>query len=93
MKIDTKRIKARKYVGDDLYSWAVFIDARPWVTGLGRSEVPYYKRRAQEKIDADAEKIYRKDCAADKAADQVLADKMNGEKESKEKLIRFQMGV
>ncbi len=37
------KITARKYQGDDLYSWAVFVNDRPVITGLSRSEVPYYK--------------------------------------------------
>lgn len=42
------RITARKYQGDDAYSWAVFIDGVPMVTGLSRREVPYYKKQAAE---------------------------------------------
>jgi hypothetical protein len=45
------RVTARKYQGDDAGSWAVFIDGRPFVTGLTRSEVAYYKRQAQAAID------------------------------------------
>lgn len=41
-----KRVNSRKYLGDDRASWAVFIDGRPFVTGLERREVPYYKRQA-----------------------------------------------
>jgi hypothetical protein len=39
-----KRITARKYQGDDEYSWAVFFDGRPVYTGLNRSVVAYYKK-------------------------------------------------
>ena len=46
----TKRVTARKFQGDDKYSWAVFIDGRPMVTGLGQSEVDYYKRMAYKKL-------------------------------------------
>jgi len=42
-----QRITARKYLGDDASSWAVFIDGRPFVTGLTRSEVAYYKAQAR----------------------------------------------
>lgn len=42
------RITARKYEGDDAYSWAVFVDDHPFVTGISRSQVPYYKKRALE---------------------------------------------
>jgi len=45
------RVTARKYMGDDMYSWAIFIDGRPFVTGLSRTEIPYYKKRAQEALD------------------------------------------
>jgi hypothetical protein len=46
------KVTARKYGGDDLYSWAVFRSdqARPVVTGLGRSEVAYYKRQVEQLI-------------------------------------------
>jgi hypothetical protein len=37
------RVTARKYGGDDLYSWAVFLDGAPVMTGLSKSEVPYYR--------------------------------------------------
>lgn len=45
-----RRINARKYLGDDRASWAVFIDGRPFVTGLERAEVPYYKRQAKRHL-------------------------------------------
>ncbi len=51
------KITARKYLGDDAASWAVFINGRPYVTGLTRSEVPYYKRlatKAAEELAAQA---------------------------------------
>ncbi len=41
-------VTARKYLGDDAYSWAVFLDGRPVVTGLSIREVPYWKRRIAE---------------------------------------------
>jgi hypothetical protein len=43
------KITARKYMGDDAYSWAVFVNNRPVVTGLMRSQVAYYKKLAAEK--------------------------------------------
>lgn len=46
----TKRVSARKYQGDDYASWAVFIDGRPFVTGLTQTEVPYYKKQAYKKL-------------------------------------------
>jgi hypothetical protein len=44
------KITARKYGGDDAYSWAIFIEgqARPFVSGLSRSEVPYYREQARK---------------------------------------------
>jgi hypothetical protein len=41
-------ITARKYGGDDCYSWAVFLWGKPVYTGMGRSEVDYYKRQVLE---------------------------------------------
>jgi hypothetical protein len=41
-------ITARKHGGDDSLSWAVLIKGQPFVTGLGRSEVLYYKTQALE---------------------------------------------
>lgn len=48
------KITARKYGGDDAYSWAVFIEgqSRPFVTGLTRSEVAYYKSEAAKIVAA-----------------------------------------
>lgn len=42
------KITAKKFGGDDAYSWAVFIDGRPAYTGLARSQVPYYKQLAEK---------------------------------------------
>jgi hypothetical protein len=46
LKKDYKKfgITAKKYMGDDMYSWAVFVKGRPVMTGLSRGEVDYYKR-------------------------------------------------
>lgn len=41
-------ITAKKWGGDDSYSWAVFVDGRQFVNGLSRDQVDYYKRRALE---------------------------------------------
>lgn len=48
------KITARKYMGDDAASWAVFIDGAPFVTGLTKSEVPYYKGEAKKIADKRA---------------------------------------
>ena len=42
------KITAKKYMGSDAGSWAVFIDGHPFVTGLNHDEVPTYKRLARE---------------------------------------------
>ena len=42
----SKRVTSSKYQGDDHFSHAVFIDGRPYVTGLSKREVPYYKKQA-----------------------------------------------
>ena len=49
------KITARKYGGDDCYSWAVFRSDQhqPCFTGLGRGEISYYKRLTQEIIDKE----------------------------------------
>lgn len=44
------RVTARKHMGDDAYSWAVFVDDRPVVTGLSKREVPYWKRRLEREL-------------------------------------------
>lgn len=44
------RVTARKYEGDDAYSWAIFVDGRPRLTGLTRREVPYYKKIENERL-------------------------------------------
>jgi hypothetical protein len=36
-----KKITISKYMGDDLYSWAVFVDGKPVETGLSRREAQY----------------------------------------------------
>lgn len=45
-----KRVTARKYEGDCQGSWAVFIDGQPFVMGLLKSEVAYYKGEAEKRI-------------------------------------------
>lgn len=51
------KITAKKYGGDDAYSWAVFRDSKPVFTGLSRSEVPYYKKKASEGFRVAQSKI------------------------------------
>jgi hypothetical protein len=45
-----KRVSARKWQGDDQYSWAVFIDGAPYISGLSRREVPFYKQQALNRL-------------------------------------------
>lgn len=54
MVTKSKRITSRKYMGDDAYSWAVFLDGRPAYTGLSRGQVRYYTALLKQMI-ADAE--------------------------------------
>jgi hypothetical protein len=37
------KVTISKYGGDDRYSWAVFVEKRPVVTGLSRDEARYHK--------------------------------------------------
>lgn len=45
-----KKVTARKWMGNDQASWAVFIPGQldPFVTGLTKREVLYYKIQAAE---------------------------------------------
>lgn len=47
-----KKITAKKWNGDDMYSWAVFVDGQPWMTGLSRTEVSYWKKQAHERFNS-----------------------------------------
>jgi hypothetical protein len=46
------KITARKWRGDDKGSWAIFVSNQsyPVVSGLTKSEVPYYKKLTEEKL-------------------------------------------
>lgn len=50
------KITYKKYMGDDLYSWAVFVNGRPVITGLNRRMAKYYaddmKRQQKQKQEA-----------------------------------------
>lgn len=50
------RITARKFMGNDAASWAVFIDNVPFVTGLTKREVPYYKTQAKAAVERRAQR-------------------------------------
>lgn len=40
------RVSSRKYEGNDQFSYAIFVDDKPFVTGLTLSEVRYFSYRA-----------------------------------------------
>jgi len=46
------RITIRKYMGDDIYSWAVFKDGKPILTGLDRRSAQYYRDIERKKVEA-----------------------------------------
>lgn len=50
MKPKTPKVTSRKYEGDDLASWAIFVDGCPVMTGLTRPELPYYRAQVKEMI-------------------------------------------
>ncbi len=45
------KVTTRKYMGDDAYSWAVFVNGRPVVTGLSKTEAAYHKKQVAEIYD------------------------------------------
>ena len=47
-----RRIAVKKYMGDDAYSWAVFVDGRPVVSGLSRSEARYHRGQVESMLAA-----------------------------------------
>lgn len=40
-----RRVRIAKYEGDDIYSWALFVDGRPRYTGMSRSEASWRRDR------------------------------------------------
>jgi hypothetical protein len=38
----------KKYMGDDLYYWAVFRDGKPVVTGCARNEAKWHKAQLEK---------------------------------------------
>jgi hypothetical protein len=44
----------KKYMGDDVYSWAVFRDGRPVMTGMGRTEAKLTKERYEREEKKNA---------------------------------------
>lgn len=45
-----KRVSCKKLQGDNHFSWAVFLDGKPFVTGLHKTETTYYKRQAIDRL-------------------------------------------
>ena len=41
----------RKYMGDDLHSWAVFVDGIPVINGLSRDEARYYRDKEIKRLE------------------------------------------
>jgi hypothetical protein len=43
----------KKYMGDDMYSWAIFKDGRLWTSGMSRNEARWLAKElaAQDKKD------------------------------------------
>ena len=52
----------KKYMGDDLYSWAVFKDGRVWTTGMSRNEARWLAKdlaNSDKKEDAEVRKVLK----------------------------------
>ena len=47
------KITAKQEGGDDGYCYVVRVNGKVFVTGLTRSEVPYYKQRALEQWEKE----------------------------------------
>ena len=45
------KITAKKWGGDDAYSWAILVDGRPAVTGLARAQVAYFRKQVEQQLD------------------------------------------
>ncbi len=41
--MEKPKITIKKYMGDDQYSWAVFRDGKPIMTGLNRRSAQFYR--------------------------------------------------
>lgn len=52
-----RRVTSGKHGGDDMYSYAVFIDGRPFVTGESQYNVAHYKMQAYKKLAGKADKL------------------------------------
>lgn len=47
------RVTIKKHAGDDIYSWAVFLDGRPVLTGLSRREATYERDQQRRRLGCD----------------------------------------
>lgn len=57
-----KRVTSRKYMGDDAYSWAVFLDGKPAYTGLSQGQRRHYTALLNKQLEeADAKRLESKD--------------------------------
>ena len=47
------KLIARKYDGDDEYSWAIFKKGsdEPVVSGISKKMIPYYKQQIQKQLE------------------------------------------
>lgn len=52
-----RRVTSGKHGGDDMYSYAIFIDGRPFVTGESQYNVAYYKMQAYKRLAGKADKL------------------------------------
>lgn len=49
------KVRMRKYMGDDIYSWAVFRSDqdRPVVTGLSQYQARYYRKKIEKRVEEE----------------------------------------
>jgi hypothetical protein len=45
------RVKARKFGGDDAYSWAVFVDGRMFVSGESKQQAQWLKKKFIKELE------------------------------------------
>jgi len=51
--VNMVKLIARKYDGDDEYSWAIFKKGsdEPVVSGISKKMIPYYKQQIQKQLE------------------------------------------
>jgi hypothetical protein len=77
-KAATPKITARKHEGNDAASWAVFIDGKPFVTGLTQREVAHYKKKAADMVASQSKIEEAKKAKAPGAVATAQVMKMGG---------------